>query len=401
MNPELIILTAPPQDGELLTRITKLAEYVTRNGVEFEEKVKAKEAGNENFAFLFGGPYALYYKWYLAAYRRNLTPEQINSIETNHRDQLTTCLPGFIDLTSEDKEELSKLLIENSGSKESIKGLRKWILERAHSACAIGIQIRLYASSLKSVNSSANFNKLLHTLYVLNDVFYSMSGGNTRGPYTELMLEGKEQPVDFIACIWPQVPLICWTAYTTAGDDSSGKSRLEKVIELWNTKEFIDIDKKNSLLADMINTNPPSQPPIVNLMSPYLKLPPVMPPQLSIPPPPLPHQLFANINTPQALMSGQFPIPGAIGNINSFAPGMGALHPSQFPAFVLQAPPPPPPPVTPILDVQKTSVGSMANIVRQSLKLGQKKYSPIDVSLIAQIVPPTVEPGRLEVIIII
>jgi hypothetical protein len=43
-------------------RIAKMANYVHRNGSDFEEMMKAKEVANPKFAFLFGGENAQYYR---------------------------------------------------------------------------------------------------------------------------------------------------------------------------------------------------------------------------------------------------------------------------------------------------------------------------------------------------
>lgn len=37
-------------------RVEKMAEYVARNGGNFEEMVRQREKGNEMLSFLFGGP---------------------------------------------------------------------------------------------------------------------------------------------------------------------------------------------------------------------------------------------------------------------------------------------------------------------------------------------------------
>lgn len=40
-----------------------MAEFVARNGPEFESITKAKQQGNPKFGFLFGGDYYQYYQW--------------------------------------------------------------------------------------------------------------------------------------------------------------------------------------------------------------------------------------------------------------------------------------------------------------------------------------------------
>lgn len=54
-------------DLSLRNIIDKLAEFVARNGKEFENITKAKQQGNPRFGFLFGGEYNQYYQWRVKA----------------------------------------------------------------------------------------------------------------------------------------------------------------------------------------------------------------------------------------------------------------------------------------------------------------------------------------------
>ncbi|XP_071953503.1 calcium homeostasis endoplasmic reticulum protein-like [Antedon mediterranea] len=53
----------PPEDPELRKIIDKLANFVARNGPEFENMTKQKQANNPRFNFLFGGDYFNYYQY--------------------------------------------------------------------------------------------------------------------------------------------------------------------------------------------------------------------------------------------------------------------------------------------------------------------------------------------------
>ncbi|KAI1280806.1 Calcium homeostasis endoplasmic reticulum protein [Halotydeus destructor] len=50
-------------DPDLKNVIDKLAQFVARNGAEFESMTKQKQRDNPNFGFLFGGPYFNYYQF--------------------------------------------------------------------------------------------------------------------------------------------------------------------------------------------------------------------------------------------------------------------------------------------------------------------------------------------------
>lgn len=54
-------------DTELLNIIDKLAQFVARNGPEFEQMTKNKQKGNPKFQFLYGGEYYNYYQYKVAS----------------------------------------------------------------------------------------------------------------------------------------------------------------------------------------------------------------------------------------------------------------------------------------------------------------------------------------------
>lgn len=57
----------PPDEAKNI--ITKLANFVVRNGPQFEEMTKKKQQHNEKFSFLFGGLYHEFYQWRLQVER--------------------------------------------------------------------------------------------------------------------------------------------------------------------------------------------------------------------------------------------------------------------------------------------------------------------------------------------
>ncbi|KAL9701483.1 hypothetical protein quinque_004924 [Culex quinquefasciatus] len=66
----------PPNDIELRNIIDKLAEFVARNGPEFESMTKTKQKGNAKFAFLYGGEYYNYYQYKVATKQQALMKQQ-------------------------------------------------------------------------------------------------------------------------------------------------------------------------------------------------------------------------------------------------------------------------------------------------------------------------------------
>lgn len=53
-------------DQELKNVIDKLAQFVARNGPEFEKMTMEKQKDNPKFSFLFGGDFFTYYRCKLA-----------------------------------------------------------------------------------------------------------------------------------------------------------------------------------------------------------------------------------------------------------------------------------------------------------------------------------------------
>ncbi|KAJ7308257.1 hypothetical protein JRQ81_008783 [Phrynocephalus forsythii] len=74
-------LPPPPEDQELLNVIDKLAQFVARNGPEFEKMTMEKQKENPKFSFLFGGDFYGYYKYKLALEQQQLLCKQSQELE--------------------------------------------------------------------------------------------------------------------------------------------------------------------------------------------------------------------------------------------------------------------------------------------------------------------------------
>ena len=60
-------LPRPPDDPEMKNIIDKLAQFVARNGPDFEAMTKQKQESNPKFSFLFGGEHYTYYTFKVSA----------------------------------------------------------------------------------------------------------------------------------------------------------------------------------------------------------------------------------------------------------------------------------------------------------------------------------------------
>lgn len=77
-------------DAGLRNIIDKLAEFVARNGPEFENITKHKQQGNPRFSFLYGGDYYQYYQWRVASEqaRKSFVIREIQSV--NQHSSITS-----------------------------------------------------------------------------------------------------------------------------------------------------------------------------------------------------------------------------------------------------------------------------------------------------------------------
>ena len=63
----IIVFCGVNVDTEMCNIIDKLANFVARNGPEFEQMTQEKQRDNPKFFFLFGGEFNAYYRWKVAS----------------------------------------------------------------------------------------------------------------------------------------------------------------------------------------------------------------------------------------------------------------------------------------------------------------------------------------------
>ncbi|XP_057331002.1 calcium homeostasis endoplasmic reticulum protein isoform X2 [Microplitis mediator] len=88
-----------PSDIELRNIIDKLAQFVARNGPEFEQMTKNKQKDNPKFSFLFGGEYFNYYQYKVTTEQAILKQKGINPMQNadprlNVSQQQQTSVPA-------------------------------------------------------------------------------------------------------------------------------------------------------------------------------------------------------------------------------------------------------------------------------------------------------------------
>ncbi|KAL3270232.1 hypothetical protein HHI36_009287 [Cryptolaemus montrouzieri] len=263
-------LPQPPQDTELKNIIDKLAQFVARNGPEFEQMTKNKQKGNSKFQFLFGGEYFNYYQYKVTTEQAICKQQQVrgggnnpnwnasvlngNEIETVRQQQealkeqikqseqnlsaqhavLLQQQQAQVEITVS-KAETDALQVEaenceiflediynflqpiiDNCTKDSISNGKTWILQHASTKEKI---LCILHCLLNKVIQGSTFQQKLHVIYLVNDLMHHCARKNS----IELR-SALEETV---------VPMFC-NANIGATDEQ--KKKLDKLLKLWETK---------------------------------------------------------------------------------------------------------------------------------------------------------------------
>ncbi|KAJ8598152.1 hypothetical protein CTAYLR_007363 [Chrysophaeum taylorii] len=134
------------------------------------------------------------------------------------------------------------------------------------------------------------------------------------------------------------------SAARATAPDQAAKDKVSRVVDLWGAKKVFSAADIAALREE---TPPPLAPPVLQPILPAFGPPPVPPPRC---PPPA----------------------------------------------VVPAPVAPPPQPPQRLDLATMPVGVMAGIVKVALASGHEPWKPLDVAALPALLPPAIEPGRLE-----
>ncbi|XP_054710989.1 calcium homeostasis endoplasmic reticulum protein-like [Uloborus diversus] len=270
-------LPQPPTDQELKNIIDKLAQFVARNGPEFEHMTKQKQKYNPKFSFLFGGSYFHYYQYrvtteqaILKQKERSLEQQAIvqqalnrQSIQTapwqQHIHQLQDTSQEQIRQSEQNlaaqhqlllqqqqvqvdevirkaqDEKLSKLASENeldlkeldgilqpiidSCTKDSISTGKGWIF--SHGTTYAKSEVIILYILKRVTEPGATFEAKLHLVYLINDVLHHCIRKNA-----EDLKKILETAV---------VPIFC---STSIGVEADKQQKLSKLHKLWETNKY-------------------------------------------------------------------------------------------------------------------------------------------------------------------
>jgi hypothetical protein len=155
--------TAPPSDPDVASTIKKLADYVNKNGADFERMMREKQTQNAKFSFLFGGDGFEYYRWCKHAAAMNMSEEMVNAQVAVHQSQN----PGAFKhptLTDTQKAQFMTMLDALTGTKENIKAGQKWFFEQWKEAREVMGMV------LRKAHGCDTFDTKLFMIYIINDV---------------------------------------------------------------------------------------------------------------------------------------------------------------------------------------------------------------------------------------
>jgi hypothetical protein len=279
---------------------------------------------------------------------------------------------GNLQLAPKDYESLKGMLHQNNGSRDNIKAIRRWIIERAHSIHAIGHALRDFVVYLP-VTISNRFEKVITTLYVINDVFFNVKTASLIGLYTSLLTDPAikvvNTEIDLPTALYSYLVNILENGYTLASNEAQ-KEKVLRLVHLWGSKNFYD---SNTIvqLVEHLNNLPKWNPGIGESF--YSPLPniPLVSPVISE------SSIHIYENTFEYGSSG-----GIIRSnnkeeknreitpeIRTSSSSSATQLPFVVPKFVLH--------------FSRLPVGRMADMVRASLAVGGAAYKPIEISKIS------------------
>ncbi|OWM89931.1 hypothetical protein CDL15_Pgr012568 [Punica granatum] len=279
---------APPADPELHKRIDKLVEYIAKNGPEFEAMIREKQQDNPEYSFLIGGDGHAYYQYRLWASTRPpgahfppfppmmhpppnplmnpslplnaprassgsmlglpqihqppfgsfYDPHAHPSFSRPDYDQSTKAFKGLSGpLPSDVAAELSNVLNNLSGTKDSIKGAKIWFMQRSPFAPALAEALR------ERVFSLDDSERQLHIIFLANDILFESL--HRRVNTNELDNEAL--------AFKPVLGSMLARIFHNPQNREENQSRLQKILQFWASKEVYDQDTIHAFENEMVS----------------------------------------------------------------------------------------------------------------------------------------------------
>ncbi|KAE8705730.1 phosphoenolpyruvate carboxylase 2-like isoform X1 [Hibiscus syriacus] len=290
--------TPPPSDPDLQKRIDKLVEYAAKNGPEFEAMIREKQQDNPDYNFLFGGEGNGYYRYKLWLSTRPqsgpypsfpqssvptmhpptnpaMNPSSLNApaigtgppppqlhqpafppfYDQQHHYQhpqpfVALGRPDYVQsfkglsgpLPSDIAMELTNMLSNLNGTKESIKSTKIWFMQRSPFAPALAEALR---DRIFTLDDS---ERQLHVIYLVNDILFD-----------SLQRRANPHDLDNEALAFKPVLGSMLARIYHNPQNGENRSRLQRILQFWASKEVYSQDDIYVLESEMIS-GPPGPP---------------------------------------------------------------------------------------------------------------------------------------------
>lgn len=269
----------PPEDAYRKHVIDKLADYVARNGLVFENRVKLGLKDSPKLNFLFRDEFDSengYYRYKLWCLRHpDLDPRQYPKTELalkekqdiekrygavpppNTQTQLKDIqqsltnfvlahqshnnfanspgqsVTGVVKQTSlpPEIEKLNELLDNLVPTKDSIKITKTWMLQHPHLAVDIA------AATRERVEKAKEYEQKLNLLYLIHDLLYHTSSKKSKDRYSS---SDSYEDEAFFEGFKTHVPAVLKSTYQGANSDIQEK--VIKLLKIWEEKKIFDSD---------------------------------------------------------------------------------------------------------------------------------------------------------------
>uniref|UniRef100_A0A8C9WXI7 Calcium homeostasis endoplasmic reticulum protein n=1 Tax=Sander lucioperca TaxID=283035 RepID=A0A8C9WXI7_SANLU len=241
------------------------AQFVARNGPEFEKMTMEKQKDNPKFSFLFGGDYFSYYKCKLAIEQQQhavdippsmpmIAPppipppaapsmdeliqqslwnlqQQEQHMHTLRQEQVTAAISLAMEQQTQkllletqlDITEFDNLLqpIIDTCTKDAISGGKNWMFNNAKSP----LHCELMTSHLRNriIADGAHFELRLHLIYLTNDVLHHCQ---------------RKQQKDLLAALQKVVVPIYCTSFLAVEEEKQQK--ITRLLQLWEKNGYFD-----------------------------------------------------------------------------------------------------------------------------------------------------------------
>ena len=257
---------------DLKKRVEIMAEHVAKNGQDFENTVRGKNANNPQFQFLSGGEGSEYYQALLAAHHGTFdvnrgttfsaapscpTTVPTASVGLGSSTDLSELMkrwptPEIMALSPENDRQLTEILksLERSSSREAITHGRAWVEARADIAPAIA------SNMMKRVVFLSSSLHRLHVLYLLHDIFiHEAQRLDTLRPLTSA----------FKPClVWIVRPT--YQIAQSVMPENEGCAKIRKLLSMWVEKHVLSTQEADEIAVLMAASDLPSPPPSGRLL---------------------------------------------------------------------------------------------------------------------------------------